>query len=183
MKYRWACEACWDLKDAIEIAFDFPGGSLILHKGKYKILGGQGHADDEILTFSKKPLPEPPDGDSDEDCKKWFDWHRNVNRTKWNFDLDTSVRLYKSARKHGYRDGYLDRWLYNKAAKLIAEFEKKKFNTNGKTVKSFIAAYDYFINNPNDSKAYSQLSKIACKTRDINPLIVAEYMGKIPDPV
>ncbi|MHA2280093.1 MAG: hypothetical protein ACXAC5_04355 [Promethearchaeota archaeon] len=83
--YPHMCELCFP--DGIEFGF-IGTGSLILYDGKYMLLCGQGHRDDEIYTFPEKPTSNPlgtntlsddewdalPIEKSDEECK----WIENI---------------------------------------------------------------------------------------------------------
>jgi hypothetical protein len=55
-EYPHMCDLCF--KDGIEFGF-IGTGSLILYDGKYMLLCGQGHRDDEIYIFPEKPTPCP----------------------------------------------------------------------------------------------------------------------------
>ncbi len=177
-KWLWMCESCWDLKDAVEIG-PFPGGSLILQNGKYKILAGQGHGDDDILTFAVKPTPEPEDTDEVSDV--WWNWHIDVNKTNWNnWNIDDADRIIKASKRFGYNSDkqYLSRWLYNKAGELIAEFEKKEFPKKSKHIDIFKAEWERYTKTKED---YNKLLSAASKARDVNPILVAKWMKKIKE--
>lgn len=68
----WRCDLCFP--GSVEVGIIGDGYSLMLHEGKYHIVGGQGHKGDIILTFPIKPYPDPdPECENDDIDDSWID--------------------------------------------------------------------------------------------------------------
>jgi hypothetical protein len=124
------CELCFP--DAAEIGIITEGYSLILDKGKYSILGGQGHRGHEIYTFSDKPFLDPdPECDHNvgpiaEEAERWLSL---LEKTEKDIKLDPYegyCLVSQCMQDYNPREEYFIAWLLNKCGKLIAEFEVRE---------------------------------------------------------
>jgi hypothetical protein len=129
----WTCFLCFP--DVVEIGMIAPGFALTRSKGKYKILGGQGHRGDYIYTFKRKPIWDPYYSVwylSDEEQDIFFDnevglpnsWTEDHMSVVWgNFQLPISEAhyFYEACVRVGYDPPFeqLASWVINKCALLI----------------------------------------------------------------
>jgi len=120
---QWMCELCFP--EAKEIGIIAPGGySLIYNQGKYHILGGQGHRDDEIITFEEMPWPDPdPDcadlpPEQEELADRWLD---ETDRLSESFKMhpETAFAFLSSCEEAGWKRGGFAHWLFNRAGRMI----------------------------------------------------------------
>ncbi len=124
-KNTFVCTACYPF--AMELGFIAGTGSLIYmanhpkdtattdyKDGKFAILGGQGHRDDEIIIFEERP------GFGEDDFL--------VPETL-SLDVNDTVHIYEQAKKFANynreKDGHFAFFLINKLDQLIKRWEKK----------------------------------------------------------
>lgn len=114
------CEMCYpEGKEIVEIA---PGYALIYWKKKYHILAGQGHMDDIILTFPRKPKDVDS---SDEEFEAAAIVDRNFKiRPIEGYEFIKQCKKYAKYRPKVH--GSFGFWLYDRCAKKIEEFRKLK---------------------------------------------------------
>lgn len=122
LDHQWMCDLCF--KEGKEIGRLAPGYSLIYNEGKYHILGGQGHRDDEIVTFPTTPWVDPdPECDLDHpDADRWDNETDALNEVL-KMDVHEAYCFLSQCRKYAGWDGcqLFSHWLMNKAGKMIAE--------------------------------------------------------------
>ena len=132
----WVCSLCYPF--ALELGKIYGCGSLIYQMnlpldtlapreystGKFALLGGQGHRDDEIIIFDTKPRVEI---EKDVSYKSKY-FYPEVMK----FSLQDSILIYEMAVKHGgytkEKDGYFEYFFIQKIHDLITRWEKKNGN-------------------------------------------------------
>lgn len=124
----WMCNLCFhDGKEIGEIA---PGYSLIYNEGKYYILGGQGHRDDEELTFETTPTPDPDPDCVIEDYPRADDWLEEVDKIDeaWKMHPTDGYAIVNTCREQwqtSKHPGRFSCWLYDKCGRMIQEYNQK----------------------------------------------------------
>lgn len=120
---NWMCQMCFP--DAKELGIIAPRYSLIFNGGKYHILGGQGHKDEEILTFEDSPWSDP-----DPECLEIlspqleelaYRWLKEVGKleNRWKIRIESGHALCLSCEKAGWVCGSVVSWIFNRAGQLI----------------------------------------------------------------
>jgi hypothetical protein len=133
----WTCELCFP--NSTEVGIIAPGYALVREKGRYKILGGQGHRGDFIYTFRRKPVWDP-DYEAlllDDDLEAEALMVDDGSSDRWlHNQLDTCWKTLKLPAHEGYwfinscvevgfypeRGGFAY-WLINKCALLIDMYD------------------------------------------------------------
>jgi len=124
---EWMCDLCFH--NAKEIGMIAPGYALILQNDEYKILAGQGHSDDDIYTFSKKPFVDPdPECLHDKDEiglaeDIWLDLMDEVEKTFKLTPRDGHHFVLACTPEYGHKESF-NGWLINKCGILIGLYEK-----------------------------------------------------------
>lgn len=132
---QWVCSLCYPgVKEIGEIADGF---WLALFEGKYMIVGYNGHRDDWAFVFEDKPTPNPDPNDEHEDnddpilhqCIEWLD-KADESYEKWLVPVAVGHDFMQSCIETGGWDQekykMFDQWLYDKAGRLIQEWEKNE---------------------------------------------------------
>lgn len=180
--YTWMCPSCWGLNNAIEIGMLAPGYSLVKQNKRYFILGGQGHAGEDLYSFRSKPHPAP--GYNNKNCDKhdvWFETY-GVKEMGRKFSYYDAKNLIASCKKAGWsqrRNGDLCLWLYDRSGRLLKKFEEKfDRNATSPEVDNFLLClmkYEAGL-----KVDYSkELLPLAAKASKINPWVVAYAMGQM----
>ena len=150
----WVCTLCYPF--ALEIGHIWGNGSLIymaphpLDKmqegyegGKYAILQGQGHRDDECVKFSEKPTYKRYG-------KDW--WERELLPNELLMSMDSTLGFYETAKEFLIYNEKIERnfdwWFIEKLAGLVARFEKK-FGPIEKFYESFVKEREIYVNERN----------------------------------
>lgn len=125
-KGEMLCELCFPV--AVEIGQIFPGGWLVENKGWYFIIASDGHKDDILLFFPNKPTPDPdPDVKEPEKYMWWVDaiadWENKIKMTPQDGYFLVSGCL-EAGWKGSKGQGTMLVWLYERAAKMVEDYEK-----------------------------------------------------------
>lgn len=122
----WMCRHCFP--EGVEFGMIAPGYSLILNKGKYHVLGVQGHKGEEVVTFLEKPWVDPDPECSASDVKKsdrWFDMVDQLDEAMMMHPGD-GYDFVTACLKTGPIDGRFGCWLVNKAGALIESHNRNQ---------------------------------------------------------
>lgn len=150
----WVCSACYPF--ALEIGKIWGNGSLIymaphpLDKmqegyegGKYAILQGQGHRDDECVRFSDKPIWKRTG-------KDW--WKNELQPLELIMNMESALGVYETAREfkiyNEKTENRFEWWFIKQLAGLVARFEKK-FGPVEKFYESFVKEREIYVKDRN----------------------------------
>lgn len=132
--HTWVCSLCYPF--ALEIGHLYGCGSLIFMKnhpldtmapkeygdGKFALLAGQGHRDEETIIFDERPRVEiTPEF-------KLYNYHPDYGTMK--FDLSGAIELYEMAIEYGNytKKQNFECFIIESLHKLINRWEKKNGN-------------------------------------------------------
>lgn len=134
----WICDLCFP--GGIDIGKIADGYYLCFHNGRYFVLAGQGHSNDELFYWSEKPFPDPISGKTDEEIdaidrdfysKNMLEIDRIITETDLCLSPSYEHRFVKACIESGSydqeKDGYnFELWLFNRCGVLIHEYEKEQ---------------------------------------------------------
>jgi hypothetical protein len=111
--------------------------------GKYAILQGQGHRDDECIKFSEKPTWK-------NHGKDW--WKNELQPLELLMSIESAIGIYETANEfklfNKKTESRFDWWFIKQLANMVSRWEKK-FGTVEKFYESFVKEREIFVNERN----------------------------------
>lgn len=163
--HTWVCSLCYPF--ALEIGNIWGSGSLIYmmnlpldtlapreySTGKFAILAGQGHRDDEILIFDERPSYS-----IDNEFKLAEFKPDNIK-----IDMDSAIHLYEMAKKVGgynpEKDGGFQYFLIRKMHELIKRWEKKNGSVE-RFYKTFVEEREQYVIKKREAQNKEVIKKV-----------------------